>query len=203
MRKRGRVGGRRAPADTGVPRTSERLAEPLGSSRAGKVSSADRYVPVEAFGNPVAAARRKAERDIDGSDDGDVDLVGLRLVTLQCLECACDRLCHDDLPRTGRILALLAGRRCDPPHDLPQNQRSGVDAPPPPSPNLVVLILAALVLVTVALVHVERLTTTAVNLFVFSTAVAACLTILMVYDAPFAAGGNSVEPTLLRDIGFD
>lgn len=68
---------------------------------------------------------------------------------------------------------------------------------------IVVFILAALVLVTVAMVHVERLTTTAMNLFVFSTAVAACVAILMVYDAPFAAGGNSVEPSVLRDIGLD
>ena len=68
---------------------------------------------------------------------------------------------------------------------------------------IVVFILAALVLVTVAMVHVERPATTALNRFVFSTAVGASPAILMVYDAPFAAGGNSVEPTVLRDIGLD
>jgi hypothetical protein len=65
---------------------------------------------------------------------------------------------------------------------------------------IVIVMLAALVLLTVAMVHIDRLVTTAINLFVYSTAVAACLALLIVYDGPFAAGGSSVEPTALRDI---
>jgi hypothetical protein len=49
-------------------------------------------------------------------------------------------------------------------------------------------------------VHVDRLATAAVNLFVFSTAVAACLVLLMVNDRPFAAGGITVQPIALREI---
>jgi hypothetical protein len=68
---------------------------------------------------------------------------------------------------------------------------------------IVIVMLAALVLLTVAMVHVDRLVTTAINLFVYSTAVAACLALLIVYDGPFAAGGSSVEPTALRDISLN
>ena len=68
---------------------------------------------------------------------------------------------------------------------------------------IVIVMLAALVLLTVAMVHIDRLVTTAINLFVYSTAVAACLALLIVYDGPFAAGGSSVEPTALRDISVN
>jgi Protein of unknown function (DUF4239) len=68
---------------------------------------------------------------------------------------------------------------------------------------LVVVILAALTLVTIAMVHIERRTTVAINLFIFSTAVGACLVLLMVNDRPFAIGGITIEPSALRDINID
>ncbi len=68
---------------------------------------------------------------------------------------------------------------------------------------LVVIVLAALILLTIAMVHIERRVTTAVNLFIFATAVAACLVLLMVNDRPFSTGGATVQPDALREIGFD
>jgi hypothetical protein len=65
---------------------------------------------------------------------------------------------------------------------------------------IVIFTLAALVLLTIAMVHIDRPVTIAVNLFIFSSAVAACLALLMVNDRPFAAGGNTVEPAVLREI---
>jgi hypothetical protein len=65
---------------------------------------------------------------------------------------------------------------------------------------IVIFTLAALVLPTIAMVHIDRPVTTAINLFIFSSAVAACLALLMVCDRPFAAGGNTVEPAALREI---
>jgi hypothetical protein len=40
----------------------------------------------------------------------------------------------------------------------------------------------------------------AITMFIFSTAVAVCLVLLMVYDRPFGAGGFVIQPTVLRDI---
>ncbi len=68
---------------------------------------------------------------------------------------------------------------------------------------LVIIALDALILVTIAMVHIDRRATTAINLFIFSTAVAACLVLLLVYDRPFSAGGAAVQPDALREIGFD
>jgi hypothetical protein len=65
---------------------------------------------------------------------------------------------------------------------------------------IVIFTLAALVLPTIAMVHIDRPVTTAINLFIFSSAVAACLALLVVCDRPFAAGGNTVEPAALREI---
>jgi hypothetical protein len=65
---------------------------------------------------------------------------------------------------------------------------------------MVIFTLAGIVLVTVAMVHIDRLTTAAINLFIFSTAVAVCVTVLMVNDRPFASGGNTLEPATLREI---
>lgn len=65
----------------------------------------------------------------------------------------------------------------------------------------VILTLDVLVLLTIAMVHIDRRVTVAVNLFAFSTAMAACLVLLMVNDRPFAAGGATVEPGALREIG--
>lgn len=66
---------------------------------------------------------------------------------------------------------------------------------------IVILVLTALILVTIAMVHIDRRATVAVNLFIFSTAVAACLVLLMVNDRPFSAGGYTVQPAALRQLG--
>jgi hypothetical protein len=67
----------------------------------------------------------------------------------------------------------------------------------------VIVLLSTLILVTIAMVHIDRPGTVAINLFVFSTAVAACLVLLMVNDRPFAAGGITVQPEALRDVSPD
>ena len=44
----------------------------------------------------------------------------------------------------------------------------------------------------------------ALTLFIFSTAVAVCLILLLlVYDRPFAAGGVTIAPTAFREIIFE
>jgi hypothetical protein len=40
-------------------------------------------------------------------------------------------------------------------------------------------------------------------MFVFSTAVAACLVLLMINDRPFSPGGFVVQPASLRQVGLD
>lgn len=65
---------------------------------------------------------------------------------------------------------------------------------------IVIVVLAALALLTIAMVHIDRRVTAAINLAVFATAVAACLVLLMVNDRPFAAGGVTLDPGVLREI---
>ena len=65
---------------------------------------------------------------------------------------------------------------------------------------IVIIVLATLILVTIALVHVENRLAMGISLFIFSTAVAACLTVLMDYDRPFGAGGFTVTPSILRAV---
>jgi hypothetical protein len=64
----------------------------------------------------------------------------------------------------------------------------------------VVVVLALLILLTIAMVHIDRRITLALNLLIYATSVAACLTLLMVNDRPFSAGGNTVRPTALLEI---
>jgi hypothetical protein len=68
---------------------------------------------------------------------------------------------------------------------------------------IVIVVLFALILLTIAMVHIDRPATVAVNLLVLSTAVAACLVLLMVNDRPFAAGGITVQPVALRELSPD
>ena len=68
---------------------------------------------------------------------------------------------------------------------------------------LVVVVLDALILLVIAMVHIDRRLTAAINLFVFSTAMAACLVLLMAYDRPFSPGGFTVQPRALREIGAE
>ena len=65
---------------------------------------------------------------------------------------------------------------------------------------IVIVVLSLLILVTTALVHIGRPAAMAVTLFIFSTAVAVCLLLLMVYDRPFAAGGITMTPAAFREI---
>jgi hypothetical protein len=68
---------------------------------------------------------------------------------------------------------------------------------------LVIFLLDVLILLTIAFVHLNRPVTAVVNLIIFSTAVACCLVLLMVHDRPFAAGGITIQPDALRDVGLD
>jgi Protein of unknown function (DUF4239) len=64
----------------------------------------------------------------------------------------------------------------------------------------VILILTVLVLVVIAIVHLDRPITAAANLFIFSTAVAVCLILLMVNDHPFSRGGINADLTTLQQV---
>ncbi len=67
---------------------------------------------------------------------------------------------------------------------------------------IVIVVLDALMLLTIAMLHVGRHTTTAINLFVLSTAVAACVVILMINDRPFNAGGVMVGSGPLHEVAL-
>jgi hypothetical protein len=64
----------------------------------------------------------------------------------------------------------------------------------------VIFVLAMLILLTTAMIHMDKPVAMAFALFVFSTAIAACLVLLMENDRPFAAGGITLEPTAFREI---
>jgi len=68
---------------------------------------------------------------------------------------------------------------------------------------LVIAVLVTLIMVTVTMVHIDRTVTVGVNLFIISTAVAACLVLLMVHDRPFAEGGLNVSSDAYHEIGVD
>jgi Protein of unknown function (DUF4239) len=72
-----------------------------------------------------------------------------------------------------------------------------------PSQWIVIIVLDALVLVTIGTVHAGRLTTAAVNMAVFSTAVASCIILLMINDRPFNSGGIAVQPAALHEVGLE
>ena len=67
---------------------------------------------------------------------------------------------------------------------------------------LVIVILSVLVLITMAMVHIDRRVTMAVSLFLFSTAVASCLVLLLINDRPFGAGGETVRPRIFQEISI-
>ena len=66
---------------------------------------------------------------------------------------------------------------------------------------MVIFVLDALVLLTIGTVHGGRHTTAAVNMAIFSTAVASCVVLLMINDRPFNSGGIVVQPTALHELG--
>jgi Protein of unknown function (DUF4239) len=68
---------------------------------------------------------------------------------------------------------------------------------------IVILVLYLLVLVTIAMVHIDRSVTAGLNLILLATGIAACLVLLMVNDRPFNAGGITIQPDVLREVGHD
>jgi hypothetical protein len=64
----------------------------------------------------------------------------------------------------------------------------------------VIIGLAVLILITMAMVLIEERLAMAITMFIYSTGIAACLVLLMVYDRPFGIGGFVIQPTVLRDI---
>jgi hypothetical protein len=68
----------------------------------------------------------------------------------------------------------------------------------------VIFVLFTLILFTTAMVHIGRPAAMAAALIIFSSAIASCLTLLMVNDRPFAAGGVTIAPAEFRQIiGLD
>lgn len=67
----------------------------------------------------------------------------------------------------------------------------------------VIVVLTMLILVTIAMIHIDNRMAMAATLLIFSTAVAVCLVLLMVYDRPFAFGGVSMAPTAFREVAVD
>jgi hypothetical protein len=67
---------------------------------------------------------------------------------------------------------------------------------------IVIFVLDGLVLLTIGTVHAERYTTAAVNMAIFSTAVASCVVLLMINDRPFSSGGLVIQPTALHELGL-
>ena len=65
---------------------------------------------------------------------------------------------------------------------------------------IVIIVLAVLILITLAMVLIEHRLARAITMFIYSTAIAVCLVLLMAYDRPFGVGGFLVRPTVLRDI---
>jgi hypothetical protein len=63
----------------------------------------------------------------------------------------------------------------------------------------VIVVLSGMILVTIAAIHINARLAMAVTMFVFSTAVAMCLVLLMVYDRPFGLGGFTLPPTAYRE----
>ena len=69
-----------------------------------------------------------------------------------------------------------------------------------PSQWIVIIVLDSLLLITIGTVHAGRHITVAVNMAIFSTAVASCIVLLMINDRPFNNGGNVVQPTALHQL---
>jgi len=64
----------------------------------------------------------------------------------------------------------------------------------------VILVLTTLVLLVIGMVHIDWPVTAAINLQIFSTAVAVCLILLMVNDRPFSHGGASLDLRVLQQV---
>jgi Protein of unknown function (DUF4239) len=64
---------------------------------------------------------------------------------------------------------------------------------------VVIVVLSGMILITIAAIHINVRPAMGVAMFVFSTAVAMCLVLLMVYDRPFGSGGFTLPPTAYRE----
>jgi hypothetical protein len=64
----------------------------------------------------------------------------------------------------------------------------------------VIFVLFTLIMLTTAMIHIGKPAAMAAALIIFSTAIASCLTLLMVNDRPFAAGGVTMTPSEFRQI---
>jgi hypothetical protein len=69
-----------------------------------------------------------------------------------------------------------------------------------PTQWAVIIILALLILLTIAAIHIGKPAAMFTTLFIFATAVAVCMILLMENDRPFAAGGITFTPAAFRDI---
>jgi hypothetical protein len=65
---------------------------------------------------------------------------------------------------------------------------------------IVILILSTVVLLVIAMVHIDWPVTVALNLFLFSTAVAVCLILIIVNDRPYSHGGASLDLLALQQV---
>jgi Protein of unknown function (DUF4239) len=65
---------------------------------------------------------------------------------------------------------------------------------------VVIFILAILITTTTAMIHMGKPAAMATTLFIFSTAVASCVVLLMENDRPFATGGITLTPAAFRDV---
>jgi Protein of unknown function (DUF4239) len=65
---------------------------------------------------------------------------------------------------------------------------------------IVIFILAILIITTTAMIHMGKPAAMAATLFIFSTAVASCIVLLMENDRPFATGGITLSPAAFRDV---
>jgi hypothetical protein len=72
-----------------------------------------------------------------------------------------------------------------------------------PSQWIVIIVLDALLVVTIGTVHGGRHIAAAVNMAIFSTAVASCIVLLMINDRPFSSGGIVIRPTALHELGLE
>jgi hypothetical protein len=63
----------------------------------------------------------------------------------------------------------------------------------------VIFVLSGLILILIAAIHINMRLAMATSLFAFSTAVAMCIVLLMVYDRPFGSGGFTLPATDYRE----
>ncbi len=63
----------------------------------------------------------------------------------------------------------------------------------------VIVVLAGMILITIAAIHINAQLAMAIAMFIFSTAVAMSLVLLMVYDRPFGSGGFTLPPMAYRE----